>query len=69
MRLIRVGPAKRKKAAKAKELSDSDTEHGACLQSEFEEKDEDLWQFLQSNTSFLMAMHSTNAFTVPGHAC
>ena len=65
MRLVRNGPARRKRGSKPPEaLSDSDSQHGACMLSEFEDQDGDLAEYLQANTSFLMAMQSTKAFTV-----
>ena len=60
--LVRIGPAKRR-AKRPEDLSDSDSQHGTCVVSEFEDKDDDLSEYLQSNTSFLMAMQTTNAFT------
>ena len=62
MRLVRIGPAKRR-AKRLEDLSDSDSQHGTCAASEFEDKDDDLADYLQANTSFIMAMQTTNAFT------
>ena len=58
-----MGPARRQRK-KLEELSDSNSETGALVHSEFDaNKDDDLADYLQANTSFLMAMESTNAFT------
>ena len=58
-----MGPARRHRK-KLEELSDSNSETGALVHSEFDvNKDDDLADYLQANTSFLMAMESTNAFT------
>lgn len=62
MRLVRIGPAKRR-AKHPEHASDSDSQHGTCAASEFEDKDDDLADYLQANTSFIMAMQTTNAFT------
>jgi len=59
-RFVRLGRAKRPKAA------DSGTDHwagGALWTSEFEENDGELAEFLQTNTSFLLNMTKTAAFT------
>lgn len=58
-----MGPARRGRK-KLEELSDSDSQTGALVHSEFDgDKDDDLADYLQANTSFLMAMESTSAFT------
>eukprot|EP00435_Cladocopium_sp_Y103_P028818 s1822_g7.t1 len=61
-RLVRIGPAKRR-AKRPEDLSNSDSQHGTCVVSEFEDKDDDLVDYLQANTTFIMAMQTTNAFT------
>lgn len=65
-----MGPARarsRKKGGKKPVNPDasSDSASEFILPSEFEENDDDLAHYLQSNTSFLMNMNATGAFTVP----
>lgn len=64
---MRVGPAKsssdKVKMKKTDTTKDEDSDF--ALPSEFDEtNDEDLAHFLRSNTSFLVNMHATGAFSV-----
>ena len=63
-RLVRLGKAKRTKTVKADSGTDQ-WEGGVLCQSEFEENDDDLADFLQNNTSFLLNMTKTAGFSVP----
>ena len=59
-----MGPAKSRTArspAKPKD-PDYDTETGVEFRSDFEEKDEDLKEFLRTNSNFLLQMVSTAGF-------
>ena len=57
-----MGPAKaRRKTTKSTTIDSSSDDH--IIPSEFEQNDEDLVEYLKSNTSFLLNMHATGAFT------
>ena len=60
VRLVRVGPARRRARVKG---ADGDSSDDCALQSEFEQNDEELAAYLQTNTSFLLAMTTTGALT------
>ena len=61
---MRIGKAKRVKTVKAESGTDQ-WEGGVLCQSEFEEDDGELADFLQSNTSFVLNMTKTAAFSEP----
>ena len=69
LRFVRLDPAKAKplKGKKAKgqvqQLGD-DSSGDFVLPSDFGENDEELVNYLQASSSFLMSMHATGAFTV-----
>ena len=63
IRLVRVGPAKqwKKYESTGTDKEDMASDDGVCCPSEFEGNDQELTEYLQSNTAFLMAMHNTAA--------
>ena len=63
-KLVRIGPA-RGKTSRRFDHEDSDHwgEGGVTYNSEFEDNDEDLAKFLQTNTSFLINMVKTSGFS------
>lgn len=69
LRFVRVGPArarpsKGKNTSKSAVLGDGDSsDEGFVLPSEVEENDDDLAHYLQSDSSFIMNMHATAAFS------
>jgi len=58
--LVRVGPARDRRARAKGPDQEWD---GYVMPSEFEDNDEDLVHYLESNTSFLVNMNATGAFT------
>lgn len=63
-----MGPAKAPKA-RSKVTSifgDDSSSDGWAAPSEFEQNDEELAAYLQANTSFLVNMNATGAFTETG---
>ena len=71
LRFVRLGPAKARPLKGKKTTSKGqlqqlgeDSADDFVLPSDFEENDEDLANYLQANSSFLMNMHATGAFTV-----
>lgn len=67
LRFIRVGPAKAPRArSKVKSTFGHDSSSdGFAAPSEIEQNDEELAEYLQANTSFLVNMNATGAFSEP----
>ena len=69
-RFVRIGPAKARptkgtgSSKTARSIFDASSDEDHVIPSEFEENEEDLSNYLQSNSSFLVNMHATGAFSV-----